>query len=881
MSVQKGIISFLFFVLSVLNVIHAQTIISYNGQVSNQKKAVSNVNIIAKPSDKESKIVFATTNATGNFDLKLQINKEYQITFNHSDFQIYKDSLYATKDVNKEINLVEKTEILKEIVIDYVRPIETKKDTIIYNLSSFTNGDERKLKDELNKLPGVEVDESGNISVNGKMVSRFFLDKNLFFGGNSQLASKNIPSGAVDKVEVLDHFSDIGFMKDVVRSDELVMNVTLKEDKKQFVFGEIESGLGNQKFYNFKPSLFYYHPKINIGLIGSINNLGTETFSVNDAISIDKGYRSNLFKKRNESLFSFIEATIKDINQIKNQSRNAGLNFQFPVYQKFKADGLFIADFNQFNKFSETHKTYFHENIKEFVTDEVFTKRNMFYSTWNLKYQKSKSDEINYKIDFKMNELQKNNLLNSISNVKRVFNSGSYKSENVVSQLIDYSKKWNNKNYINAGVRHYFSESSGFQNWKNDSLHLNNSLFNEQFHYNIINQDIRNKNKQIDFELKYYYILNTKHKFEINIGNYFDHLTYFTNAHVKNRFVEVANQPVYLNDVKLQLNKVFTKFNYVFEKNFFLIDASLNVNRNSFILNQTNYYRKANPLFFNPELLISYALKKHIFEVSYSENSLFNDISNYANNYVLNNYNSVLKGDSELNVKENHWVKLDYVTWFKKIKNSFYFSYNLNKNPVQYDVNSVEVFQNYQLVNIDKSNENFKISNSLDRKFRFFDMNYTFYYSENNYYQKTANELNLIKQANYNTKFRMRTWFKEAPNFKLGYSYQLSNFKNKNDNFNSFSNLYLQIDYKLIEDLIMNFSYNLSVSDYQEKVMYQNSNFTLNYSIPNSNWFINFSGSNIFDSKFQRNVFLNQNYITDETHYQMPSIFMLQLGYKF
>ena len=87
-----------------------------------------------------------------------------------------------------------------------------------------------------------------------------------FFGGGSKLAVENIPADALDKIEVIDHFNQVGFMKKVSDSDELAMNVKLKKDKKKFIFGDIEAGAeiaNDNGYYLAHAGLFYYSPKTN------------------------------------------------------------------------------------------------------------------------------------------------------------------------------------------------------------------------------------------------------------------------------------------------------------------------------------------------------------------------------------------------------------------------------------------------------------------------------------------------------------------------------------------------------------------------------------------------------------------------------------------
>ncbi len=51
-------------------------------------------------------------------------------------------------------------------------PVTMKGDTLIYNADSFKNGTERKLEDVLKKLPGVEINDDGEIEVEGKEVTK-------------------------------------------------------------------------------------------------------------------------------------------------------------------------------------------------------------------------------------------------------------------------------------------------------------------------------------------------------------------------------------------------------------------------------------------------------------------------------------------------------------------------------------------------------------------------------------------------------------------------------------------------------------------------------------------------------------------------------------
>jgi hypothetical protein len=139
------------------------------------------------------------------------------------------------QDLVKNFILQENPDQLDEVRIEYTPPIVVKKDTLIYDVSRFATGEERKLRESLKKLPGVEVDREGNVKVNGKQVTKVLVENKPFFTGNSKLAVNNIPANAVDKVEVLDNYNEVAMLKGLQDSEDMAMNILLKEDKKKFV----------------------------------------------------------------------------------------------------------------------------------------------------------------------------------------------------------------------------------------------------------------------------------------------------------------------------------------------------------------------------------------------------------------------------------------------------------------------------------------------------------------------------------------------------------------------------------------------------------------------------------------------------------------------
>lgn len=118
-------------------------------------------------------------------------------------------------------------------------------DTTEFNAAAFKTAENAVTEDLLKKMPGVEVDKEGNVSVNGEEIKSILVDGKKFFGDDLQMATKNIPADMIDKVQVIDDKSEMakltGFDDDETNR---VINLTLKKDKKKGLFANFTGAYG-------------------------------------------------------------------------------------------------------------------------------------------------------------------------------------------------------------------------------------------------------------------------------------------------------------------------------------------------------------------------------------------------------------------------------------------------------------------------------------------------------------------------------------------------------------------------------------------------------------------------------------------------------------
>lgn len=112
--------------------------------------------------------------------------------------------------------------------------IVVKGDTLEYNADSYKVTESAVLEDLLKKMPGVEIDTEGNITVNGRSITKILVDGEEFFSNDPKVASKNLPANMVEKLQVLERRSEMAQMTGFDDGDEEnVINLTVRPGMKE------------------------------------------------------------------------------------------------------------------------------------------------------------------------------------------------------------------------------------------------------------------------------------------------------------------------------------------------------------------------------------------------------------------------------------------------------------------------------------------------------------------------------------------------------------------------------------------------------------------------------------------------------------------------
>jgi hypothetical protein len=155
---------------------------------------------------------FTRSDEKGHFEFKKIPAGKYVLLISYPAFADYVEplTLSDTSVVNfDKIMLTQRSRLLQEVVIQQkVAAIKMKGDTTEFNAASFKTEANASVEDLLKKLPGMQVNNKGQITAQGETVKKVLVDGEEFFGDDPTLVTKNLRADMVDKVQLYDKKSD-------------------------------------------------------------------------------------------------------------------------------------------------------------------------------------------------------------------------------------------------------------------------------------------------------------------------------------------------------------------------------------------------------------------------------------------------------------------------------------------------------------------------------------------------------------------------------------------------------------------------------------------------------------------------------------------------
>ena len=433
---------------------------------------------------------YGFTDGQGNFKLDLKKNTIYNIKISYVGYGDVSEFLKTTETNTSKNYTMSEDNMLEGINIVSKMPVTIKGDTIIYNADSFQNGSERKLEDVLKKLPGVEVNDDGEIEVEGKVVEKIMVDGKEFFSGDTKLASKNIPSNAVDKIQVLRNYSNVNQLSGVQNNqDRVAINIKLKEGKKNFWFGDVNAGSGDSPdtgLYLFQPKLFYYTPKYTINVIGDLNNMGDVVLSRRDLRGFGGNFQSQSPSNGTniniaDAGIGFLTANARNANRI--ETKLSALNFSYSPNSKLDLSGFLIFSSNSNGQRNINAIDYVDPNTPDdFVDNTTDQTSNTGLFRFSSSYKKDFDNQMNYNVSGRFtNEFRVDNVNSLVlSDITEMENATPF----TINQDLSYFYTASETSIFALEVKHLLQDEDPFyvaslENDPNNNEDIDNDGFDE------------------------------------------------------------------------------------------------------------------------------------------------------------------------------------------------------------------------------------------------------------------------------------------------------------------------------------------------------------------------------------------------------------------
>ena len=173
--------------------------------------------------------------------------------------------------------LIPNTILIEGAVVTAALPqMEVKEDTLIFNADAFKVPEGSVLEDLVKKLPGAEVSSDGTIKINGKTISRILVNGKEFFSNDKDMAMKNIPTEIVDKIKTYDRASDQERLSGIADgNEETVIDLTVKKGMNRGWFGNFDLGYGTEDQYSNRINLNrFIDDNFQASIIGNVNSNG-------------------------------------------------------------------------------------------------------------------------------------------------------------------------------------------------------------------------------------------------------------------------------------------------------------------------------------------------------------------------------------------------------------------------------------------------------------------------------------------------------------------------------------------------------------------------------------------------------------------------------
>lgn len=833
---------------------------------------------------------FKASNVAGEFEFILKEKGNYQLKINDFDFEsefldFSLDNLELSVR-NLSLPIHRKSVELSQISISN-KKIEVKNDTIVFDAKAFSKGNEKVVEDLLKNIPGLEIDASGTIKVNGKEVEKVMIEGDDFFEKGYKMITQNMPAQPISKVEVLQNYSHNALLKGFEESDKVALNLKLSNKFKNTWFGEanlIQAVYPENNYKIFATLLSIGKSNKHFFMLDA-NDIGenrtgdiTQLYRTSNTLIGDQIQNPYFFENSNV-LFGLSEKRY-NFNQSKVGSLNSILQFN----DRIKIKPKISLKWDNIRSISQTKNFYYLNNDTLRNVDYVNSEIPQFFLNTSFEITNQFNESTNF---VSTTNYSKSILTPDISNnFNEVENQSNYDLDGqTFDQKFQFTHKLNQNSVYLFNLR-YLN--------KNNQEHLNynstQNIFPDAFPEDDsrrIEQDINRELNYIGFESKWIYKNKKDKLFETEFNYQFLHNDLQSQLNLNNQSYQ--DELAYQNDAQMAQNQLgfdvkFSlqilpklKWNNVLGLGWVHFTHKDWAQENRF----ESLYPKINSTFnWNPT-------SKHTVKLGFQHSNGLIDQNRFYRNRILKN-RTFENGFTNNSILPTYGISLkyDYGNFFDKLNFGIESGYRHSDKYIasQRDIFETSQNSNYLLL---RNKKDLMSGIYLSNLFDFFDHNVKISVTHN--YSEFENYINSfekreVRNSGFNYRLEFNSLFENTPlHYNLAFNWQsmkynAGGFEQEQDSFKSMLLINYPIQQKIWIKSETEWYY---FPNFTQNKSYIFSDFMVYYDWKKYNLSLSFELRNLTNTKSFENTFVTDYFRSTYSYEMFPRMLLLGASFKF
>jgi hypothetical protein len=852
---------------------------------------ISSASVTIKTAD-GSIVAYTYTDEFGKYDLQSDKAGTFSLSVNAMGFE-QKNTTIVLENTSEKIvfdfTLISKITELNEVIIQTDRPITIDGDKVTYDVKSFLQGNEQVLEDLLKKIPGLNVDADGTIKVGNQEVEKIMIDGDDMFEKGYKILTKNMPVNPLEKVELLQRYSNNKLLKGIENSDKVALNLVLKEDAKRVWFGNVSLGYGlaSENRYEVRANLMNFGKKNKFYFLTNLNNIGVDaTGDVNHLIrpfrygepgSIGDDASANTLLGLGES-----QPNLKQKRVNLNNAEMLSLNSIFTLSEKVKLKTLGFLNTDETDFFRKSFQSFFVGDTNFGNTEDYVGRKAQItgFGKIDLIYDISKTKTLEYTGKFNQtNEKNRSDLLFNNDLLNEKLNSNNQ----LIDQKIVLTNKFKDNKVILFSGR-YINEQTP------QTYSVNQFILDDLFTEDANNARQASENK-MQFAGAEVHLMNKKKNgdlLELKFGNQLRIDNLDTRFELINNATSLAVPNGYQNNLTYTTNDLYFAATYNFKLKNFTIRTQSDFHQLFNELVNLGTKSSQTPFFIIPKLGLDWEINtKNKIQTSYSYNTTNADVLDVYSGFVQTGFRSFSKGLEEFNqlTSSNAFLNYTYGSWGDKFfANTFLL---FNKSNDFFSSNSI-IAQNFSQSEkiIIKDREFLSLSSNIDRYFKPIKSNLKISLgASRTNFKNIVNDSNLreVRNLGVNYGFELRSGFRGIFNYHIGSKWNYNQVKTTIEN--SFT------DNVSFLDLSLMFSDKFNIQVQSERYYFGNLSNDSNryyfldlearYVVKENKLTFSLSGNNLFNTETFRNFSISDIAISQTEFRLQPRYVLLKMEVRF